>query len=117
MQNFHSYDELRDIVNNNGDLITVPLMQLRDVLNVSKLGVHVRNDIKKGLDSCGLKVFPPELPNNQHDLVRVYRAGSPIADLIDAVLNPTPEHDTELKNTVRSEDRDIINQIKRIVCD
>ena len=42
--------------------------------------------------------------------------GTPIADLIDAVLGATTNHDDELKAAVSGEAADVLNQIKALVC-
>jgi len=70
--------------------------QLRDAHGTLKLGVHVREEISKALAGIGLGHVPEELPNYQHELVRVYKKGTPVGDLIETVLKPGQQNDTKL---------------------
>ncbi len=119
MKNFNTFQELRDIViqPENGGVVTVKMEQLRNAHGVKKLGDHVRNRIVGELDGVGLKAYPRELPNNQNELVRIYRAGTAIAELIDAVINPSPEHDQELRELVVGGHKETLQRIKELVCD
>ncbi len=119
MSKFNTFEELRDFVNQpeHKGVVTVTMEELRDTYGVDKLGVHVRDGIVNKLDGVGLKPFPRELPKYQHEEVRIYRSGSPIAEVIDAVLNPSPDHDQELRDLVGGGHKETIQKIKELVCD
>jgi hypothetical protein len=117
MNTFNTFQELKSLVDQFGGVMTVTLGELRDAYGVDRLGVHVKAGITKKLDGEGLKAYPPELPTYQHELVRVYKAGSAISELIDAVLNPDEAHDEELRQAVSKSGGDVLQQIRALVCD
>ena len=48
--------------------------------------------------------------------MRLYKLGSPIADIFDAVQNPSQIHDDELREAVGREDIEVIRKIRDLVC-
>lgn len=117
MIKFKTYQELRQLCENSGGVMTVDLGSLRDAYGVDRLGVHVKSGIKRQLESEGLGSFPAELPNYQHELVRVYRLGTPVADLIDAVLTPSEQHDEELRCAINGDSATILQKVRELVCE
>jgi hypothetical protein len=113
---FSSMDQLLELVRSNGDVLTVSMDNVRDAYGAGRLGVHVRDGISKRLHGLGLGHYPPAIPESQFALVRVYRLGSSVADLIDAVLNPGVNHDDELRQTVAGESADLLRQLRELVC-
>jgi hypothetical protein len=55
------------------------------------------------------------VPDWQENPLRLYRMGTPIADLIDAVLNPSTSLDDELRAAVTGGASDILNQVRALV--
>ena len=108
-------EEIRDSVNNTEGVLTLPMSDVRDAHGAGRLGVHVRTNISKKLRSMGLDHYPKELPSWQDGLVRIYRQGSPIADLIEAVLDPSDEHDEELRNAVGGDAQEVLDAIRELV--
>jgi hypothetical protein len=53
-------------------------------------------ELERALNDQGLRCYPSLVSTTTGDRVRIFRAGSPIGDLIDAVLVPSPDHDREL---------------------
>jgi hypothetical protein len=113
---YKTIDELRDAVLQAGDALTLRMGVIRDAHGAGRLGVHVRENISKRLRSLGLAHYPHELPGDQNDPVRIYRQGTPMADLIDAVLNPSKTHDEELRQTIGGSSEEILEQIRELVC-
>lgn len=111
-----SYEELREAVAANGGLDTIDMGTLRDVQGAGRLGVHVRDAITRSLESHGLGHFPLELPANQYDEVRLYLLGSPIADIVKAVLSPSMKGDESLRTVASSEAQEQLRQVREIVC-
>ena len=76
----------------------------------------IRNAISRSLESYGLGHLPRELPPNQEDPVRLYLLGSPVADVIKAVLTPSDKGDDTLRAISTSEAQEQLHQIRQIVC-
>lgn len=119
---FDSLEELRDQVEKNGGVVTVRMEEVRDAYQAGRLGVHVRSNISKRLRGLGLGHFPLEaddgepMPYRQSAPVRIYKLGSPVADLIDAVLDPGDEHDEELREAATGSSSEILDRIRELVC-
>ena len=108
--------ELRQEIEANGNVKTMPMAVLRDVHGAKKLGVHVRTNISKALRGAGLAHMPDPLPDYQEQLVRVYKQGTAVADLIDAAANPSAEHDDELRQVAGGDASDTLDRIRELVC-
>ena len=114
---FQSFEEIRERVEASEGVLTVSMRSLRDAHGAGKLGVHVRAGIGKALLSQGLAHYPPELPEQQYDVVRIYLQGSPVADRINAVLNLTEDSDDHLRQWVTGDAEDTLRRVKELVCD
>jgi hypothetical protein len=112
---FKSLPELKDAVVANDNVLTVTMQDLRDAYGALRLGVNVRSDITKKLSGHGLGHYPPELPAYQDQLVRLFTLGSPVADVIHAVLTPAPEHDELLRSKVGTDEATVLEQIRALV--
>ena len=112
---YESLEEIRDSVDGADGVLTPQMGDVRDAYGAGRLGVHVRTNISKKLRSMGLDHYPGELPPWQEGLVRIYRQGSAIADLIDAALDPSDEHDEELRVAVGGDAQDILDAIRELV--
>ena len=113
---FSDFDELAKRVSENGNVLTVTMGQLRDAYKAEKLGVNVRENIGKMLAGIGLAYYPTPLPTYQDEPARIYKQGTPVADLIDAVLNkPTVENDEVIRGRVNESDTSILNKIRELI--
>lgn len=112
----NDYDELRQLVIDNGGVLTLDMKVLRDIHGAGKLGVNVRANISKELRGRGLGHYPAELPQYYWDPARVYLMGSPAGDLIEAVLAPSPERDDLIRETVNGDSSDVLAKVREIVC-
>jgi len=117
MPDFESLEQIRDAVEQNGDILTLKMQEVRDAYGAGRLGVHVRDNIKKALAGLGMATYPEELPDWQEHEVRIYKQGSAAADLIDAVLHPSESHDHEIREAVSGDTQDVLDQIRELVCD
>src|SRR6266496_512056 len=113
---FKTLEEVRDAVSKEQGVLTLPMQELRDAYGAGRLGIHVRTNITKALKGLGLNHYPEELPEFQHVPVRVYKQGSPVGDLIDAVLNPSASHDDELRQASGGGEAELVRQIRELVC-
>lgn len=114
---FGTFEELRKAVEANGGLMVVTMYDLREAHGAAKLGVHVRREISGGLAAVGLGHFPHELPSYQEEKVRVFRRGTPIADLVDAVLSPSDFGDERLREAGGNQATEILKEIRQLVCE
>jgi hypothetical protein len=115
-----SWNEIKDDVEKNGNVKTVTMEQLRDAHGTLKLGVHVRAEISAALAGIGLGHVPEELPNYQHEQVRVYKKGTPVGDLIETVLKTGQQNDTKLSGQFAAQGVDyagIVGKIRELVAE
>ena len=105
---------IKQEVENNGNVLTVDMETLRNAHGAAKLGVHVRTEISNQLAGIGLGHVPQELPTYQHDLVRLYKKGTPIGELIEMVLHPGAQYDTKLREQFSGKTVDYANIIAKI---
>ncbi len=91
-----NWNKIKEAVENNGNVLTVTMEQLRDVHGAGKLGKYVKADISSALAGLGLGHVPPELPGYQHELVRLYKMGTQVADAITTALTPGQRNDAKL---------------------
>ncbi len=113
---FQDFDALRALVEENGNVLTTRMRDLRDAHGAGKLGIHVRDAISKELAGRGLGHYPNPLPEYQEFPARIYKLGSPAADLIDAVLQPSEAHDAEIQEAVSGDAQEIMNRVRELVC-
>lgn len=64
----------------------------------------------------GLGHYPAELPDWQEHQVRIYRLGSPIADLIEAALSPGSEGDIVIREASSGDAQKTLSEIRELVC-
>lgn len=113
-----TWDDLKQQVEANGDLTTVTMENLREAAGAGKLGIHVRAQISKTLAGMGLGHVPQDLPQYQHEQVRLYKRGTAVGDLIETVLAPGELNDRKLVEQIDNDGVDraaIIPQIRELV--
>ncbi len=112
-----TYDALRKQVEADGGLYTTTMEELREIEGAGRLGQHVRATISGKLTANGMGHLPAELPAYQDYAVRVYRLGTPLADVVNAVLNPSGSGDQILRQVGTSDAQEIIKKIRQLVCE
>jgi len=112
-----TYDDLRKQVESDGGVYTTTMEELREIHGAGRLGQHVRTAISSSLSANGLGHLPTELPSYQEYLVRIYRLGTPLADVVNAVINPSTGGDQILRQVGMSTSQEIIKQIRQLVCE
>ncbi|ONM49554.1 hypothetical protein [Nocardia donostiensis] len=110
-----SYSELRSAVE-DASVYTTTMETLKGIQAAGRLGIHVRSAISRALASHGIGHLPPDLPPNQDDEVRLYLLGTPIADVVSAVLSPSERGDATLRSVASSDAQEKLVQIRDIVC-
>jgi hypothetical protein len=115
-----SWDQIKEQVEKNGNVATFTMDVLRNAHGAGKLGVHVRAEISQTLAGIGLGHVPQELPNYQHEQVRLYKRGTPVGQLIESVLTPGEQNDKSLVERFGSQGPDyaiIVQKIRELVGD
>src|SRR4051812_37282698 len=108
MAKFKNFDDIRTAVEANGNLLVLSMYELREAYGAAKLGVHVRREIGEKLAAAGLGCFPdPEDVTYQENKVRVFRRGTPIADVVDAIMNPSEFGDERLRESASGQGAEI----------
>lgn len=69
----------------------------RELHGAGRLGKHVRDAISGELAAHGMGHLPEQLPTYQEMPVSVFRLGTPIADVVNAVLHPSAGGDQTLR--------------------
>jgi len=108
------WDEIKKKVEENDNVLTVTMINLRDATGKDKLGVHVRAEISNTLAGMGLGHIPQELPSSQDNSVRLYKRGTPVGELIEKVLSPGEDNDRKLKELFPESAVDYANIIEQI---
>lgn len=111
------YDRFRRLIDDSGGVHLTTMEELRDAHGVGKLGVHIRAAIADELRSRGIGTLPEELPTYQHQEVRLFGLGTPIANVISAVLHPSEAGDATLVRSAGADAQDVLNSIRELVCD
>jgi hypothetical protein len=109
-------EELLEHVKLKGDVLTCTAGELRVAYGAERLGVNVRHAISSALKSHGLDHYPSMLPDRQDEPVRVYRQGSPVAELIEAVLVlDDPKADAKLRKAAKNDCEKVLKKIRELV--
>ena len=111
------FDELRKDVEANENVMTVRMDELRNEAGQRRLGRHVASDISNQLRRRGLHHTPTELPVDATREVRLYVLGTPVAEVIEAVLEPGEEGDQKLRALAGGESGEILQRIRALVCE
>lgn len=114
---YTDYDGLRKQVEAEGGLHTTTMEALREIHGAGRLGKHVRDAISGELAANGLSHVPEELPAYQENPVRIYRLGTSIADVVNAVLHPSSGGDQVLRQLGGDQGQDILKKIRELVCE
>jgi len=112
---YDDLDELAEAVKKVG-ILSLPMEEVREAHGAGRLGVTVRLNISKKLDGLGIGYYPLVLPDSQRDWVRLTHKGTAIADLVNAVLDPSEANDDRLLDAVNNEDQRVLQQIRELVC-
>jgi hypothetical protein len=111
------YDDLRQKVVGEGDLYDTEMEELRAIHGALRLGSNVRDAISEQLNAHGLGHIPAVLPSYQSEAVRIYRLGTPIGDLVQAVQRPSAAGDTLLRTVAGGDAQATIRKIRELVCE
>lgn len=111
-----SYEDLRNRVVSTQGLYLTTMDELKLAHGASKLGVNIRAGISDQLKSYGMGHLPAELPSYQWEEVRLYQLGTPLGNVIGAVIEPSEPGDQILLQVVDSDAQQVLAQIRELVC-
>ena len=97
-----TYDELGAYVDRKNGVGTVSAGRLRDIHGAQRLGSEIREAIGAQLKRRGLGHHPAQIPDDHRQVVRVYRIGSPVGEIIRAVSEVGSENDKALRQAAKS---------------
>jgi hypothetical protein len=92
---FRNFESLENALHESGDVMSVRMGQLRDAFGKGRLGIHVRAGISGELDNRFIGYLPRPLPNNQVDIVLLYKKNSPIAEIVEHPTKDRVQKDVE----------------------
>jgi hypothetical protein len=112
-------DEIKASVEGSGNVLSLSMEELRNAWGYRRLGPYVRSEISKDLRGMGVGHYPEELGDYQNESVRLYRLGTPLATIIEAVLHPSADTDEQLRELAAREGdaRATLDRIRALVCD
>ena len=113
---YEDMGEVNKAVEDNQNVLTLEMSNLRDAYGKKRLGKFVLDGIKDELIGMGLGHYPSELPNDQRESVRIYKLGSGVGKIIDAVLKVGEDSDEFLRKNSANDDADLLKQVREIVC-
>ncbi|HEY9086299.1 MAG TPA: hypothetical protein VIN40_10265 [Candidatus Tyrphobacter sp.] len=116
VREFATLEDVSDELERQQGVADLVMSQLRDAYGAGRLGVNVRLNLSNKLAGMGIKHVPVELPDNQNAPVRIYKAGSPVGQLIDAVLTVGDGTDEVVRDAAASDARAVLNKVKELVC-
>lgn len=107
--------DLRTRVEENGDVLTVEMSELRDAYGRERLGVNVVAGIQKTLEQLGIGHIPARLTTSQENSVRLFKVKSPAGRLIRAVQRPGFSNDEAIRDAAAAEANAILDQVRELV--
>lgn len=108
------WDDIKAEVERNGNVLTIPMVKLRDAASASRLGVNVRDGISSTLAGMGLGHVPVELPLNHYEQVRLYKHGTAVGKMIVTMLEPGEQNDRQLAERLGDVGVDYAAVVERI---
>lgn len=115
--NVEDWDELRELVEDSGNVLTCNMRDLRNLHGAKSLGSRVAQKIEDQLKRAGLGHVPLDLPTHGGQSVRLYTLGSEVGDLIVKALHPGDPQDESLRQRVEAGPAQKLKQIRKIVCE
>ena len=109
-----NWQELKEGVENNNNILTITMEELRNASGAGKLGVKVVQNISKELSGIGLGHVPVDLPTAQNEQVRLYKRGTTVGDLIEIVLRPSDVNDRQIVERCNADHSNCIEIIEKI---
>lgn len=110
-QGLNTVQDIKILITDNNDVVTLQMDDLKGIVNAGKLGVNVLKRISDSLRSEGIGHVPVDLPQYQHNNVKLYIINSGVGSLITAVLNATEKNDEYLREAVKRVNEDDLQKV------
>jgi hypothetical protein len=115
-RNFTDFDSIESALKEMDNVMTLKMGQLRDAHGVRKLGVNVLNTISQELANRGVGHYPEELPSYQNDLIRLYKLGTPVAELVKTLTSlDDKDSDDRLRQFAATDAESILKKVRDLV--
>lgn len=108
---------LSDEVDKSDGIVAKQMYDLRTSLGWGRLGSGVIVQIHDQLAGKGLGHAPDPLPLDQGSMILIYRLGSEVAKLVQAVQRPSNRGADDLRAAATRGGAEVLAQIKALVCD
>jgi len=109
-----NWNEIKNMVEENNNVLTISMTELKEAAGKDKLGVNVRAEISKTLAGMGLGHIPQEIPSYQHEFIRLYKRGTSVGELIETVILPGEQNDRKLRDQLNNGAPDYLQIIEKI---
>jgi len=99
---FEEFEDVKAYVESQGNIATIPMKIIKPILkDCQSLGHVQRKNISDGLKGVGLDHRPTEVPT-LHEVLRVFKQGTKVFDLIQAAEGKGEKDDNALKQIVNA---------------
>ena len=91
------------------------MRQLRDAVGWDRLTARAIEEIENQLAGRGLGAFPQPLPDGRRAEVRVYKRGTQMAQIVEAVTEPSEHRDEILRQLANRDSDRILQEVRKLV--
>ena len=99
---FEEFEDVKAYVESKGNIATIPMKVIKPILKgCQSLGHRQRKNISDGLKGVGLDHRPKEVPT-VHEVLRVFKQGTKVYDLIYAAEGKGEKDDEALKKILEA---------------
>ena len=92
------------------------MWMVRNAYGAERLKVHVRSGIHEALAGLGLTHMPTPIPDDQNEMLRVIKKGTPVAKLIAAARRVgDPDDDQLIRDAVSGDAQATLQEIRELV--
>lgn len=115
---YSTYEQIKDAVNEGGGVVTVYAASLRDAEGAGRLTTGINEKISRSLAARGLghvPYRPEDLPTSQWSNVRIFDKTSPLGTFILAAHEVGEEKDEALRGSVDSEASALLDQVRTLL--
>jgi len=113
---YNNLKEVRDEVEKHGDVLSLKVEELRVAYGAGRMGIHVATAISDELAGMGIGHWPADIPIYSYEWVRLYKLGSAVGKVMQAILDFGEDQDELLRQVATGEDAAIVRRIREIVC-
>lgn len=117
MNLYPSIEAIDAALQQSNNVMGVSMEQLRDAHGAQRLGNQVRAGIANKLRNLGIAYHPTDLPSYEHIWVLLYKQGTPVENLVKAILQPGYQSTEVIGRAVEADAEATLQKIRELVCD